>query len=301
MSNDVGVTCRINIKSNKIKRIEKSIIIDSITIDSTAIFTDNFMFENNDIVLDYYIIDFNTSENFSPKKILVGYYTHFIIDEDLICFDSNKKTLLKFNQNGTELWQYSLSQLSIYTTDEGEEKPAELVSILGVYTNILWLLVTDRRIIGLDIETGTLCHEIHLCEVLNLKSQTVENYSFSLGDTHLDEEEGKIKGFAHRYYWELDLNNLQAEIKVDFGVGNTWRIKRSKFYQGDKNLYFTGARSGETFDRAIGIFDTETLEIIWNDEPLGDGRYLFFTDIQANDKLLGALDSEQNLRIYERD
>lgn len=204
-------------------------------------------------------------------------------------------------KNGEQLLQYPLSQLSNYITDEGEEKPAELISIIGIHNTILWLLVTDRRLIGLDTETGTLLHEINICEALNLKPNTVELYSFSLGDTHLDEEKGIIKGFAHRYYWELNLNSLLVEIKVDFGEGNTWRIKKSKYYQGDKNLYFTGARSGETFDRAIGIFDTEKLEIIWYDEPLGDGRYLFFTDIQANDKLIGALDSEQNLRIYERD
>ena len=201
---------------------------------------------------------------------------------------------------GEELWQFSLSLIPNNIPDE--DKHAELVSFLGIYKNILWILITDTRLIGLNIETGILLHEIHLCESLGLQPQTTESYTFSLGDIHLDQEKGSIKGFAHRYYWELDLNNLQAEIKVDFGAvtSHSWRIKKSKFYKADKNLYFTGAKNGETFDRAIGIFDTEKLEITWYDEPLGEGRYLFFTDIQANDKLLGALDSEQNLRIYER-
>ncbi|MFK7061451.1 hypothetical protein V3Q90_15135 [Flavobacterium oreochromis] len=228
-------------------------------------------------------------------------YTN-LFNED---FELDNTQLFSFSLNsGKQLWQFSFSQLSNYITDEGEEKLVELVSIIGVYNTILWLLVTDRRLVGLNAETGALLHEVNLCESLGLKPQTVENYSFSMNNlafkAHLDEEKGIIKSFAHRYYWELDLNTLKADIKVDFGPGNTWRIQKSKFYEGDKNLYFIGAKNGETFDRAIGIFDTEKYEITWYDEPLGEGRYLFFTDIQANDKLLGALDSEQNLRIYEK-
>lgn len=230
------------------------------------------------------------SKDCKSTKVIDNFYLGFFNE---VLFSNSLNT-------GEEIWQFSLSQLSTYITDENEKKHSELVSIIGACQNILWLLVTDRRFIGLNLDTGELFHEINICEELNLQFKTVENYSFSLGDIHLDQEKGIIKGFAHRYYWELDLNNLQAEIKVDFGEGKSWRIKKSKFYKEDKNLYFTGARSGEAFDRAIGIFDTEKLEITWYDEPLGERRYLFFTDIQANDKLLGALDSEQNLRIYER-
>jgi hypothetical protein len=122
-------------------------------------------------------------------------------------------------------------------------------------------------------------------------------------DYHLDEQNGIIKAFAYRYYFELDLNTLQGKIKKDFGEDfqTSWRINRSRSYPNDKNLYFIGARRGEAVNRAVGIFDTETCKIVWYDEPLEEKKFLFFTNApQANDKYLGVLDSENNLRIYER-
>lgn len=139
---------------------------------------------------------------------------------------------------------------------------------------------------------------------LSLTPDSIENFNFSVKDVHLDNESGIIKSLSYRYYWELNLDTLKIEIKKDFGENSkeSWRINRSTFYSGDKKLYFIGSNRGEVVNRAVGIFDTEKLEVIWYDAPLEEKKYLFFTDVpQANNKQLGVLDSENNLRIYERE
>lgn len=48
-------------------------------------------------------------------------------------------------------------------------------------------------------------------------------------------------------------------------------------------------------------FDTENFEVIWFEAPLEERKHLFFTDVpQVNNEVLGVMDSENNLRVYER-
>ncbi|MBP1225396.1 hypothetical protein [Flavobacterium sp. 1355] len=231
---------------------------------------------------------------------------NFILQDDEIIIGFNKDKYISgfSNVQNIELWNFSLSKIEAISNGVETDMETEFLSFIGVYKKALWILVTNRKIIGLDVEKGILLHEINLCKELGLIPDTIENFNFSIKDVHLDEEKGVIKSLSYRYYWEMNLDTLKIEIKKDFGENpkESWRINRSKYYSGDKNLYFIGANKGEVVNRAVGIFDTEKLEVVWYDAPLEEKKYLFFTDVpQTNNKLLGVLDSENNLRIYESD
>ncbi|MDR0865388.1 MAG: hypothetical protein LBO74_10730 [Candidatus Symbiothrix sp.] len=205
-------------------------------------------------------------------------------------------------ENGNLLWQFSVSDFPSYKNYCGEEIKAEIRQIIGVYNNILWLYISVSHLVGIDVETGEKVYHIDdITDFLGLKEKEAGDF---IGlDCHLDEQNGVIKAFAYRYYFEIDLNALQGKIKKDFGEDfqSSWRIRCGRYYPNDKNLYFVGARRGEAVNRAVGIFDTESCEVIWYDEPLEEKKFLFFTDApQANEKYLGVLDSENNLRIYEQ-
>jgi len=205
-------------------------------------------------------------------------------------------------ENGNLLWQFSLSDFPTYKNHRGEDIEAKIQKIIGVYNNILWLYISARHLVGIDVETGKKIHHIEdIAEFVGLKGE--EKHYLSGRDYHLDEQQGKIKALVFRYYVEINLNTLKGEVKKDFGENfqTSWRITRSQFYEGDDNLYFVGAKNGEAVLRAVGIFDTKKYEVIWYDEPLKEKKFLFFVGTpQANEKYLGILDSENNLRIYEK-
>jgi hypothetical protein len=167
----------------------------------------------------------------------------------------------------------------------------------------LWLQCNSMRLVALDIETGKLLHNIKLVDELTTPEFLPLQDNLLNGDMHLDEALGVIKSLSGRVYWEFDLRNLKTTIKKDFGkdAHNSWRITKSRFYTGNKNLYFLGANRGEWYDCSIGIFDTKTCEIIWSDGPKEEEKYtaIYIDPPQCNDKYLGVLDSSCNLFIYE--
>jgi len=241
----------------------------------------------------------------NKKEIRVDIHRPFlfkIVTREFLAHYS--KEILYFKNFITEIikWEFAISHFAPSQDDIGNFIPSEIENIIGVYDNKLWLHISYQKIVALDIENGNLVHQIQLNDHLSLPFNS--NDGLYVGDLHLDEINGIIKSLSDRYYFELDLKNLQAVIKKDFGKdhSNNWRIKRSRFYEGDKNLYFIGANKGEAVNRAVGIFDTESCEVIWYDTPLEEKKFLFYTDTpQRNDSHLAVLDSENNLWLYEKE
>jgi hypothetical protein len=222
------------------------------------------------------------------------------------CLDSNNFKIATYSTlNGDILWQFDLSSLHPYIDENGDKHPAEVVSIIGVFEEKLWVFIKGNRFLCLDAAEGTLIKELDLTESIGLYSDIVSRSSLSStygAGIHLDADKGVIKMLANRYYLEVDLMAMQSEIKTDFGIkSNAWRINRCRFYEGDKNLYFIGKRDTK-FDCAVGIFDTEKCAVVWSDEPLEKENYLFFADVpQRNDTHLAVVDTANNLWVYEKE
>lgn len=208
-----------------------------------------------------------------------------------------EKCIFNFSlKDNSLIWKFSYEQL--YSSNK---KTNSTLRFIGIYNNILWLHVEHSRLIALDVKIGELKYQIDLLKEFNFKGNAVDQ--FVCGDIHLDPSIGVLKSLSNRYYWELDLNTLKVLVKNDFGADQTisWRIKRSRFYEGDKNLYFIGAKNGEGVNRGVGIFDTEKCDVLWYDQPLEEKKFLFFTDApQANQTQLGVIDSDNTLRIYNK-
>lgn len=222
----------------------------------------------------------------------------------------NNKFLFLQNNSIIELIDFidhqSIWQVSMNDKNFNTDSTYEVDNIIGSYNNTFWFYAGKSNLIGLNIDSGEVVYCIDLYQLLGLIDiDKKREFVFDkVNPFHLDERNGILKAFANRYYIEVNLNTIEGKIKKDFGENfkTSWRITRGRYYQGDKNLYFIGKRQGENVNRSVGIFDTELCEIIWYDEPLEKKKFLFFSDIpQANDKYLGVLDTENNLRIYERE
>ncbi|MFV0329395.1 MAG: hypothetical protein ACK5KL_06140 [Dysgonomonas sp.] len=215
----------------------------------------------------------------------------------------DKKSLMFFNfVENVELWHFSIQDFPPYINDSFREQEADIKQIIGMYNNLLWIYVGGWHLVSIDINSGKEVH--HIENVLDLFGLSKEDrYHVNLNDTiHLNEQEGVLKMFAHRYYFEINLNTLQGEVIKDFGPNwnPDWRIKSSNYYQQYPNLlFFCGYYKATDAPNAFGIFDTEKAEIIWYDTTKDDLGY-FYNPPQVNDKLLAILDDKHNLLIYER-
>lgn len=199
------------------------------------------------------------------------------------------------------VWQFNVKNLAQYKEISGELCTPRVEQIIGIYNDLLWIHIGGFRLIALNVATGELIYQTETIPVLSGLSKE-EGYHFNLRIIHLDEQSGVLKMFAHRYYIEFDINRMQAVVKKDFGKGmeDAWRIMRSVFYQSEPNkLFFCGCYKALRNPNAFGIFDTEKAEIIWYETKKPDEGF-FYNPPQANDKLLVALDDQQNLFIYDR-
>jgi hypothetical protein len=241
----------------------------------------------------------NNKYNISSKNLLNGnsFYSlrfdeYYRLTPVLFCFNI---------QTGNIFWQFSIQDFPSYINGFGREQEADIKQIIGVYNNLLWIYVGGWHLVGIDINSGKEVHHIeNVLDLLGLNKE--DRYHVNLNDTiHLNEQEGVLKMFAHRYYFEINLNTLQGEVIKDFGPNwnPDWRIKSSNYYQQYPNLlFFCGYYKATDAPNAFGIFDTEKAEIIWYDTTKDDLGY-FYSPPQANDELLAILDDKQNLLIYE--
>lgn len=206
-------------------------------------------------------------------------------------------------QTGELLWHFSISDFPNYLNGFFREQAADIKQIIGLYNNVLWLYVGGWHLVGLDIDTGKKVHHIeNVLDLLGLDSKS--RLHVNLDDTmHLDEHQGILKVFAHRYYFEINLTTLEGNLKKDFGPtwNPDWRIRRSNYYPAYPNLlFFCGYYQAMDAPNAFGIFDTEKAEIVWYDTSKDDLGY-FYDPPQANDTLFAIMDDQHHLLVYERD
>jgi hypothetical protein len=225
----------------------------------------------------------------------------------IVLSDKNRNIYMYSGNQFEKRTSFSLSNVPAYKDVDGNLQNAELVSVIGIYKGLLWLHIKQFYFIALGVESGELKHQVFLPEVFNIPATGPWYSSFTIGDVHLDSEKGIIKSLAFFRYWEFDLNTLQGVVKKEFGVSTkekplAWRINKSQYYPGDKNLYFIGTRPQQSVNDAIGVFDTEICEVAWFDEPLPKEKYLFFSILpQVNSKFLIVQDSQNGLWVYQKE
>jgi hypothetical protein len=202
---------------------------------------------------------------------------------------------------------FSIAGIPPYTDIHGDLQNAELASVIGIYKGLLWLHIKNWYFLALDIKTGELKHQLYMPDIFGMPIKGPWHNSFTIGDLHLDADNGVVKSLASCRYWEFDLNTFHGVVKKEFGIvtkenPQAWRINRSRYYPGDKNLYFIATRTGQMICDAIGVFDTETCEVVWSDEPLPIGKGLFFSLLpEVNKEYLTIQATEFCFWMYKRE
>jgi hypothetical protein len=186
---------------------------------------------------------------------------------------------------GKEIWSFSLEGFPcLMHAHKCEWVEPEIFEIIGIYNSLLWILLVDCSMVAVDINTGVMKH--HIDSPLALSNQV----------NHLDQKNGIIKVLVGNYYREFNLITLKTE---EYEFQETLLIHKSTFYEGDRYMYFCARKNTVGFPNSFGIFDTKKKEIVWHEEAKGEEQY-FFKPPQANEKLIGILDSNKILHIYNK-
>jgi hypothetical protein len=283
---------------------EENKILDDFEIRILRVFCGNYItFCKMKPVKTYGIFDFN------KNKIIIQPNEN--ISEDYIfntlIISTNTQFFEVFDFEKNISWKFSVTDFPNYLNGFYREQKADIKQIIGMYNNILWVHVGGFRLVGIDVKIGKQTNYIEdMAYHLGLTKEERRHFDFaSYGNSiHLDENTGILKAFAHRYYIEIDLKNLQGKVKKDFGEDwrTSWRIKNSIYYQKYSDLlFFSGYyKNMDKQPNGFGVFDTGKSEILWYDTHKNDGGY-FYTPPQANDKLLAILDDKYNLLVYNRE
>lgn len=208
-----------------------------------------------------------------------------ILGKDL--FVNIKSNWIYLIRENLIIWKYSISHFPNFLDILNRETVIDIKQIIGIYKNLLWVLLGGGNLIALQIETGELTH--HIKEI-----------GKGHGDWHLDVANGIIKTLAGHRYLEFNLETLQLTNKIV--ISETYFFRDSNFYEGDENLYFCGINnfSKVSIPNSFGVFNTKTCQVSWFKEQQ-ESWGLFYNPPQANDNQLAILDDKGNLLIFDKE
>ena len=201
---------------------------------------------------------------------------------DFIRFDSMLE-----NEN----WKFSMSKLEKHQNHWGDYLLSKVKNILGIYKNVLWVHVSGLRLIGIDVESGEMIH--------NIKGVLLGGEDN--GNNMLDKESGILRIFAQNIYREYDLHHLTIIKDYKIDLEKELVIRDATFYNDDKYVYFS-AYYDEAFPNTIGVFDSEVCQIVCMDiMESNDSSNAFFNAPLANDDFVVIRDNNNTLLVYSKE
>lgn len=231
----------------------------------------------------------------------------------LVCLECNslyatiEKNISKIEKlTGNSLWQfsnlsdYNWMQKSIYEDEPPYEKEAEAIKFLGVYKDLLWVVLNGGSLLALDINTGEVKRYIYQGKPKEAVDKILDNATFSIY-SFIDEKDGKIINLFHDFYLEYDLEKLN-----DFFEYSTFTESTKKFgleldkiggYDEDYIYSYEGSDNNR-----FAVFCRYKKEIIWSGEiEEVKGKFPAIRDLQYGANKLYVLDHDHTLHVFERE
>ena len=226
-------------------------------------------------------------------KIGLNHYNnnHLFFENELVI---NNYSLL----NKTFLWHFDLSQFAQWKNFEDKDRNYEVEQFVGVSGGCLYVLLSNFKLIALNVETGELLHQLNLGDLFALEPRNWLSYSSKM---HLDEVNNRIIWLTSATLLHIDLTDFNAKLIKDFfnvPIENLWRFKCSNYQ--DQKLLFTAQYGREGGDPDIvGIMNPDTGEILWQYQ-IPNTQGLYEAPQLANNQLyVRSLDN--NLYIFEKE
>lgn len=211
--------------------------------------------------------------------------------KDELLFNINKSISLISQETGEAIWIYNPTI---------ENRNTEVVQVLGVINNVVFIDISPCNLIAINIEDGNqLWVAESFTEVLKLEDYFVFGESMSSRTPlcwHFDADSNKILLLSRHFYISFNIKTQEWELKHSFlETIEEWDINYSVYKNGF--IYFTGSTSG-SLPNCVGIFDVNECKVIWQFEI--EHGY-FEKNIQASNDRLCVLDTNNTLHIFEKE
>lgn len=181
--------------------------------------------------------------HFDPACQLIG------DSGELIFLDwgfNKSRDLCRIDSNNNVLWRYEIS--GTYLNLSKSEKERYFSRELGIYNDILWVLVAETDLIGLCVNTGK---ELHLIKAAKQLA--------------LDANSGELIGLHFDQLFRVNLNESdpvfeRIDIASIMGVHDMSADFTDKLIHfEDQYIYFCDGDKGK-----VGVFDREKMEVVYS-------------------------------------
>ncbi|MBO0590854.1 PQQ-like beta-propeller repeat protein [Cellulophaga sp. E16_2] len=172
----------------------------------------------------------------------------------------------------------------------------EVKKFIGVLDNKLWIALNHHTIISLDIATGQLKQQIS--SIPDFNSEWLPSAIPSPESMIITAENNKLFGFMWEFYWEINPKNGLIEFTDLTNYLKEYNIRNDNpnyVLVGDI-IYFISQHVS-----AIGGFNRKTKKLNWHFkfQANKDGQFPKLKGIKGNEQMLGALDLDGNLYVFE--
>jgi hypothetical protein len=197
-----------------------------------------------------------------------------------------------------KLWYFSLLSLPPIPKTDVYNKDAdwEVKKFIGVLDNKLWIALNHHTIIALDIATGQLKQQIS--SIPDFNSEWLPSAIPSPESMIITDESNKLFGFMWEFYWEINPKNGLIEFTDLTNYLKEYNIRNDNpnyVLVGDI-IYFISQHVS-----AVGGFNRKTKKLNWHFkfQAYKDGQFPKLKEIKGNEQMLGVLDLDENLYVFE--
>ncbi|MEL7145205.1 MAG: hypothetical protein AAFO69_02465 [Bacteroidota bacterium] len=209
--------------------------------------------------------------------------------------DINRRKFFRTSLQNEVVWEFKIE--GYYHNALRDKRLVEFSSLTGLHDNVLWIVLTSGKILGLSNETGLQRYTLESFPISD--SDTTHQKPVALGRSmQIDINTGLMFGIHNKHYVELDLkqNDLHSICTTLPKSTLDANIVGSKFPFDDDYIYFCDDRQGK-----IAVFDRHWKEVVWSHQlDIKQEGIAQILEMKYQDHKWYILDRHQTLHIFER-
>lgn len=228
-----------------------------------------------------------------------GRTTIYYFDDDLFFrYNFEKVSIECYSLPRLEhLWEKVLdSIIGSYVNYNQQPTTYKVSKFIGISGHQLLVVLNDRFILSLNVQTGELIKLVDVCAALELNPVSFGN--MRPADVYLCPNRNQLLWLSFHYYIQIDTNTLEPRLVKHYALGDKstwWNIKHSTL--SDQFMVFNADYGDKRISPDhLGIANVDTGELMWSERIVNKG--FLVNNPQTDGQKLYQLDNNGNLYVY---